>query len=95
MRDIVERLRMAASNNRIQAERGTDSAGIPLRDSQAAGKRAVADTHDEAATEIERLRKIVVIPNGFMRGWNEAIENASILVENGADAKAVLGLIMK
>lgn len=59
MSDLVERLRTAASNNRIQAERGTDSSGHRLEFVQVVGKRTVAAMHDEAADEIEALRAML------------------------------------
>lgn len=56
MTDLVERLRVAASNNRVQAERGTDTCKVPLSHAQMASKRAVAEMHDEAANAIEQAR---------------------------------------
>jgi hypothetical protein len=55
-KDIVERLRTAANNNRYQAEAKRDTSGHALDDAQVVGKNAVAQMHDEAADEIERLR---------------------------------------
>lgn len=54
--DIVERLRTAASNNRIQAERGTTATGEILTALGCQTKEAVASMHDESVDEIERLR---------------------------------------
>lgn len=39
--------------------------------------------------EIERLRGLVAVPNGFIQGWNEAIENAYMVAKDGADAEAI------
>lgn len=57
--DIVEHLRTAAANNRFQAERKIDTSGHALDHAQVVGKLAVAQMHDEAADEIERLRSVV------------------------------------
>jgi hypothetical protein len=57
-KDILERLRTAASNNRHQAEAKVDTSGHALDHAQIVSKLAIAQTHDEAADEIERLRLI-------------------------------------
>lgn len=59
MSDIVERLRTAANNNRIQAERGTTTTGEILTALGCQTKEAVASMHDEAADEITRLRSLL------------------------------------
>lgn len=59
-KDIVVRLRIAAHNNRYQANAKRDSAGHGLDHAQVVGKNAVAQMHDEAADEIERLRERVL-----------------------------------
>ncbi len=90
--DIVTRLRTAASNNRVQAERGTDTSHSALSSAQKAGKCATADTHEEAANEIELLRGLlaayVADENRFNKGNGEPY--GSITVETGMLARAAI-----
>ncbi len=84
MSDIVERLRTAASNNRIQAERGTTTTGEILTALGCQTKEAVAGMHDEAAAEIDRLRSL-------LKEAGEALAPFSHYSEMRA-AKPLLGL---
>jgi hypothetical protein len=52
---LTVRLRTAAANKHIHADRGTDTSGQTLTSVQRVGCRATAELHDEAANKIYEL----------------------------------------
>ena len=57
--DIVTRLRTAATNYRDFISKGWDASGNQIDQGQKAGDTAISLMLDEAADEIERLRRMV------------------------------------
>lgn len=53
------------------------------------------DSVTSAVAEVVRLREKIIAPNGFIMGWNEAIENAYMVAKNGAGADAIRKLKME
>jgi hypothetical protein len=55
VKELVERLTVAAKNNRAFAERGTDACNAPLSATGIVKCRAVADMHEQAASALTLL----------------------------------------
>jgi hypothetical protein len=67
------------SDDREQAERGTDTTGNPLDHAQRAGKRAVADMHEVSAAEIVSL--LSQLEDAVLEARRKAIEECAQVAE--------------